>query len=291
MAKDSTGTYVYCVVARPRVPKLTRVAAGPPGAGRVRLLEVDREGRSKDREGRSKDREGRSKDRPLPASNLYLVVADVPLARYGEAAIQRGLSNLDWVSRAAVAHEAVIESFIDAAAVLPMKLFTIFNSDERALAHMRADRPRIDALVKRLANHHEWGIRVVLDRTRAIEAARPARTHASIVTGRSAGSGAAYLSRKKVQRDVSIELATRARDTVDALYDRLAAASRSARRRVATELPAQGGSLLLDAAFLVKRSRSKTFQALAAREARALSRGGYGLTLSGPWPPYTFVQD
>jgi hypothetical protein len=262
MAKAATATYVYCAVAAPRAPKPSRVAAGLPGAGRVRLLDLDR--------------------------GLYLVVADVPLARYGEAAIQRGLSDLDWVARAAVAHEAVIESFIDATAVLPMKLFTIFNSDERALAHVRADRPRIDSLVKRLANHHEWGVRVVLDRTRAIKAARPARAAVSTP------SGAAYLSRKKAQRDASIELAERARDAVGALYDRLAAASRLARRRGSGELPAQsaqGGSLLLDAAFLVRRSRSKSFRALAEREARALSHGGYGLTLSGPWPPYTFVQD
>ena len=34
-----------------------------------------------------------------------------------------------------------------------------------------------------------------------------------------------------------------------------------------------------------------TFKTLAVRESKALARQGYGLTLSGPWPPYTFVQD
>src|SRR5882672_10284283 len=259
MAKKNaaTATYVYCVVAAPRAPRLTRVPAGLPGAGRVRVLDLDR--------------------------GVYLVAADVPLARYGEAAIQRGLSDLEWVSRAAVAHEVVVESFIEATAVLPMKLLTIFNNDERALEHIRADRSRIDSLVKRVANHHEWGVRVVLDRARAVEAAAPARKS---VAG---ASGLAYLSRKKAQRDASTELAERAREAVAALYDRLSAQSRVARRRAATELPAHGGPPLLDAAFLVP--RSQTFRALAAREARALSRHGYGLTLTGPWPPYTFVQD
>ena len=62
-------------------------------------------------------------------------------------------------------------------------------------------------------------------------------------------------------------------------------------RRSANEAPGEGRTLLLDAAFLVPRSRSRTFRALAAREARTLSRHGYGLTLTGPWPPYTFIQD
>src|SRR5262245_9714085 len=258
MAKRSA-TYVYCVVAAPRAPKLTRVPAGLPGAGPARLLDLGR--------------------------GLYLGVADVPRARYGEAAIERGLGDLEWVSRAAVAHEAVVESLIDAPAVLPMKLLTIFNSDDRASEHMRADRARLDTLVQRVANHHEWGIRVVLDRARA------ARAAAATTKAKGGVSGLAYLSWKKAERDASVDLADRARETMAALYDRLSAKSRAARRRSVSELPVRGGPLLLDAAFLVPRSRSKSFRALAAREARALLKRGYGVSLTGPWPPYTFVQE
>jgi hypothetical protein len=259
MSKKSSGIYVYCVIAAPRAPRLTRAPAGLPGAGRVRLLDLER--------------------------GLYLAVADVPLARYGEGAIERGLSDLAWVSRAAVAHEQVVESFIGATAVLPMKLLTIFNSDDRAVEHVRGDRARLDALVKRVANHDEWGVRVILNPSRAVKATKPK------AGGAAARSGIAYLSQKKAQRDASLELAERAREAVAALYDRLAVQSRVARRRAASELPAPGGPLLLDAAFLVPRSRAKRFQALAARDARSMSRDGYELTLTGPWPPYTFVQD
>src|SRR5882762_12023102 len=130
MAKTATGTYAYCVVANATRPRLKRKVAGLPGMGPVRLLDVD--------------------------DGLFLAVADAPLDRYGEAAINRGLADLDWVSRAAVAHEAVVESFIAETAVLPMKLFTIFTTDDRAVAHVRAERRRIAALVKRVADHHEW---------------------------------------------------------------------------------------------------------------------------------------
>src|SRR5206468_8300348 len=75
-ADVSTGsaTYVYCLVARAKRPRLTGVPAGLPGTGPVRLLDVD--------------------------PGRYLVVADAPLSRYGEKAIQRGLSDLAWISRA-----------------------------------------------------------------------------------------------------------------------------------------------------------------------------------------------
>jgi hypothetical protein len=250
-------TYVYCVVAADRRPRLTRVPGGLPGAGLVRLLDVDK--------------------------GLFMAVADIPLDRYSESAINRGLASLDWVSRIAVAHEAVVESFIASKAVLPMKLFTIFTADERALEHMQAQRARIAGFVKRVANHQEWGVRVVLDRTLAAAATPHKKPNA--------GTGVSYLAQKKAQRDSVKELASRARETVAALFDRLAARSGDAKRRAASEMPAQGGPLLLDAAFLVPRARAATFKALAARESKALARQGYGLSISGPWPPYTFVQD
>ena len=256
--KKGNATYVYCVVAAPKRPRLTGAPKGLPGTGPLRLLDID----------------GR-----------HVVVTDAPLSRYGEVAIQRGLSDLAWVSRAAVAHEAVVEAFIDATVVLLMKLFTLFTSDERAIAHLHADRRRIDALVKRLANHHEWGLRLVLERPaadvpRSTVRAKPTRP-----------SGVAYLTLKKVQRDAALERAKHARAIAAGVYDRLSERSHGARRRPASELPVQSGPLLLDAAFLVPRSQSRAFTALARREQRALARKGYALTITGPWPPYTFVQD
>jgi hypothetical protein len=262
-----SGSYVYCLVAAGSRPVLRRRLPGLPGTGPVRLLDAGR--------------------------GLWLVVADAPLDRYGEDAINRKLSDIDWVSRAAMAHEAVVESFIGERAVLPMKLFTIFTSDDRALGHVRGDRPRVDALISRVANRLEWGVRVTLDRAR-VAPSPTAATGRRRSPARARGAvqdGASYLSQKKAMRDAVLELAGRAAETVAGLYDRLADRSDSAKRRTAGELPAEGAPLLLDAAFLVPRARAASFRALMTREARALARTGYRVALSGPWPPYTFVKD
>jgi hypothetical protein len=257
------GTYVYCLVGAPRRPRLRSGLAGPPGLGPVRLVDL--------------------------APGEWLAVSDAPLNRFGEDAVNKRLSDLDWVSRAAVRHEAVIESFIAAPAVLPMKLFTIFSDDHRAVAHIRADRRRVDAILRRVRHHHEWGVRVVLDRAAAGRAsANGAKGRGTRAPG---GSGIGYLSRKKAQRDAASELAKRAQDTVAGLYDRLAAGARESKRRVGADFPVPNAPLLLDAAFLVPASRAKRFRASAAREARALAGHGYRVTLTGPWPPYTFIQE
>ena len=253
-----TGTYVYGVVAAARRPAATRTRR-LDGAGPVRVIEHGRAG-------------GRLKK--------WLVVSDVPLDRYGAAAINARLSDLDWVSRAAVAHEAVVESFIGAAALVPMKLFTIFTDDARALQRLGAQNARINAALERVRGRIELGVRVTLDRHH-----QPPRRVPP------ANSGAAYLAGKKAQRDRVVELAANARATVSELYDDLSRLGSDAVRRAASELPARGGPLLLDAAFLVPRTRVARFRRTVAHKAKTLAAYGYRVTLSGPWPAYSFVRD
>jgi hypothetical protein len=262
--QEAAGTYVYCVIAGRRAPALRRGPKGLAGAGPVRLLEVRFE-----------------RAQRLHGLRCWLVVADVPLDRYGEAAIQAGLANLDWVSRAAVAHEAVVERFITAAGLLPMKLFTIFTTDDRAVAYIREQGRRIERVLERVLNRDEWGVRVMLNG--AASRTVPARVSAS--------SGSGYLERKKAQRDAAVELVERARLVVAELYDRLAVRSSLARRRTVATVGGGGGQLLLDAVFLVPRARASAFKSIARRQAQALKPQGYRLSLTGPWPPYSFIED
>jgi Gas vesicle synthesis protein GvpL/GvpF len=252
-------TYLYCVVQRDEAPPLARAPRGVPGAGAPRAIDA--------------------------GGGLWLVASDAPAARYGEIAIERGLSDLAWVSERALPHEAVVEFVGRSGTVLPMKLFTLFRSDERALQHVAGQRKRIARLLERLAGREEWGIRLLLDEPRALElAAKSARGEAK------GASGTEFLLRKKKQRDLSREVIERGGERAAALFDELSRRADDARRR-APPPGAAGRRILLDAAFLLRRGQVKPFQA-AARKAKArLGRDGYELTLTGPWPPYNFVAE
>jgi hypothetical protein len=101
---------------------------------------------------------------------LWLIVSTVPARDYGEAALARGLQNMDWVGRQAMAHEAVIERFLTARAVLPMQLFTMFTSDERAVEHIASSRSRIVKVLARVERRVEWGVRLTWDEQAARDA-------------------------------------------------------------------------------------------------------------------------
>jgi hypothetical protein len=58
--------------------------------------------------------------------------------------------------------------------------------------------------------------------------------------------------------------------------------------------PPAGGSqttrLLLDAAFLVANRAIARFRTATRRMAQDLSRDGYAVEVTGPWPPYNFIE-
>ena len=260
MTRGGNATYVYGLIAASRRPSLARVPRGLPAAGPVRLLELD-------------------DSRP----RQWLVVATVPLARYGEAAIKRGLNDLAWVSRAAVGHERVIEAFARADAILPMKLFTIFSNDDRALEDIRRNRSRIAGLLRRVSGHHEWGVRMAFARVAGAGSANARRSAST--------TGAGYLAGKKATRDERAEEVRLARDAAIGLYEAAATLATRSKNRSVSELPGGADTLLLDAVFLVPTRREGGFKKTIARQAREARRSGGRVTLTGPWPPYSFVQD
>ncbi|HEY4596183.1 MAG TPA: GvpL/GvpF family gas vesicle protein [Thermoanaerobaculia bacterium] len=257
----SEATYLYCLVRAPEKPSLAGAPPGLPGLSPPRALDA--------------------------GDGLWLIAADAPLPEYGGDEIQRRLSDLSWVSDRALAHEAVIEHFAAAGAVVPMKLFTLFSADERAVAFIQEDRERLGRVLDRVEARVEWGVRVRLDDVRARDVlAAEAQAGAG---GKS--SGTAFLLRKKLEQDASRELAGRLRSEMDATFAELAeGASEAVRREPAASLES-GGRLLLDAAFLVPRERSADFEAIVERCARRLAPRACDVTLTGPWPPYNFIAE
>ena len=108
--------------------------ASVPGAGAPRLLAIDRD--------------------------VWAVVADAPLDRFAAEVLQQELQDVEAISRHALAHAAVIEFFFRRSAVIPLKLFTLFSSDETAREHVRGRLPALKRMFGALRGLEEWGVRI-----------------------------------------------------------------------------------------------------------------------------------
>lgn len=252
-----TAVYAYCIVSLARRPPVARAPAGLRGGSRPEAYS-------------------------LPGS-LWLIAAEVPLAMYAPENLEPRLRDLDWVSEAAVAHEKVVEHFsrMRGAAVVPMKLFTMFSSLSRAIDETEQGRRAIERVVRRVAGCEEWGVRIV--RKPAAVSRRSGRAEGS---GRR--TGAAFLAARKEARDAAATARFASLQAADEAFDRLRRQARDAYRRDRRPEPGTNPPIL-EAAFLVPTGKRERFKTEAQRQARAVAKAGAELALTGPWPAYNFV--
>jgi hypothetical protein len=253
---DDTATYLYCIVHSDDAPIIARAPPGLPGATRPTLASV--------------------------ANSFWVVTAMVPLKSYGSGPLEASLRDVQWVTDLAVAHESVVEFFAhqSGATVIPMKLFTMFSSEKRAISEARSRLPDIESVVTRIAGCEEWGVRITYRPTGA-ESASPGRQPR-------ASSGTAFLKAKKAARDSAQRSKSIAVEEAERAYTTLAAIAREARRRQDTPTGATSPPLL-DAAFLVPAPGRTRFKA-AVKKLAAACIDGTEVTLTGPWPSYNFIQ-
>lgn len=252
--KTPTATYVFALVAHGRRPALPRTLPQLPQGARPELLAVK--------------------------PGWWLVACDVPLSTYGTESLEPRMSDLEWISAVALAHEAVVEAFLRVDALLPLKLFTIFSTPERACQHFLDREAQLADVVGRVARADEWSVRLAV---RAASTRTDARPAPAVPDG-----GAGYLQGKKARYQAAATRQVRVRELASEIFESLSGLSSEARQRQDARTQ---GTLVLDAAFLVPRDGATRLKSALARHAATLKPEGVDLTVTGPWPPYSFVQD
>jgi hypothetical protein len=206
---------------------------------------------------------------------LSLVVADVPRDPFETGALERRLQDIEWVGQYASAHHAVVEGLGRRGTLLPLRLFTVFDSDARATAAMSRRRRRLEALARRIGDRSEWVLRIHRP-TPGPPRSAPA----------SAASGTAFLRERADARRLRMRQARMIDAGVGALIAELAELADDSVERAVEP----GTSALAEAAFLVDRASLAGFKQGLTRASADLRREGCRIALTGPWPVYSFVD-
>ncbi len=160
-------------------------------------------------------------------------------------------------------HDAVCSALMAEGTVAPARFGSAFADEEGVRREIEARREELGAILERLGERVELGVRVL----RAASSGRKAQP---------SGSGSAYLRARLAERQEALAAA----EQVEERLGRLAAAHRS---RV-LETP----ELLLSASYLVERDAVEAFRAAVEQLDRA--RPDLDLVCTGPWPPYSFAD-
>ena len=181
-----------------------------------------------------------------------------------------------------LAYEAVVESFHRHMTVIPMRYGCRVVCPYDALVLLRENHDGYGELLRELEGLAEMGIQLLLDASGdPVDACAPPVR--SIPLPSYGNSGTTYLASKR-ERYVGQE---RAGVEQRELVEELCVSLEGSFVRHKVEFPSSRRSRLLSLYFLVPRDSVETFRSAVRR---LPTNRSVKLLLSGPWPPYNFVD-
>ena len=186
----------------------------------------------------------------------------------------------------ALAHEHVIETVMKNYTIIPMSFGTVFRTDDDIREVLKSIYASLKDVLKQMSGKLEFGLKVNWDRDQIIEELKLqdeeiGRFHQEIVRKQLQST---YFARMQLGRMIDKALAERATQYVRDIYEGLRGVCVASRDNQPI-----GDKMIMNAAFLVDRSREAEFDSVVNKIAKK-----YGKRLkfkyTGPWPPYNFVN-
>lgn len=208
---------------------------------------------------------------------------------FSQETIDRRAGDLEWLGAIGYRHQAVIQDVMKQSAVIPLRAFTLFSSEETLRAYLHENAEMLRRALERLEGKQEWTLRVEVEPERWSEALVARVDSLRELQQQIAGAspGKAFLLRKKL--DDEKKRASHAAE--EAL---VAEIERAVLERLRCETVAESRERR-DGAFpqinvLIERDEEATLQELHATLTDRYAGEGVALALTGPWPPYTFAH-
>ena len=254
---------------------------------------------------------GEAKVRTTAACGLTVLVSDVSLAEFGEAALRENLENLDWLDEVAREHHYVIDAAARLFPLLPVRLATVYSGDAAVCAALSERCGQLRDALHRVGGRVEWGVKAYAAPNADSgpgedgagkpggEPAGPERAPAMAIADdggdqepkTEGGAGMAYLRRRRVQLTSARESKTAAVAGAQAVHAELTAKAIGTRLHPpqSAQLSGVRQPMLLNAAYLLDTAGSVAFTAAVAGMATAHPE--LRVELTGPWPPYSFAGE
>jgi hypothetical protein len=228
----------------------------------------------------------------VPCGDALAAISRVPADDYSADRIEARLGDLHWLGDHGLAHERVVAALVDRTNVLPMRLFTLYSSDDALRQECAQRGDWIRETLARLDGLREWDLKVSYEAGRMLATIGESSPEVAAIDRElaSAAPGKKYLLEKR-REDVA---RTAVRAAVGALGDEVLQALSSVAtdvKRVAPPSSAEPGVLpvILAAALLVARDREDALRERLASESERLAGRGVSIACAGPWAAYRFV--
>lgn len=253
--------------------------------------------------------------RGVLAGGLTALVSTVALAEYGEAALRANLEDLAWLEATARAHHDVVDQAARAAPTAPVRIATIYRDDARVAEVLAAQGDRFTGILDLISGRSEWGVKAyaapevmrgdtpatadtaggtdpgggLAPRAEPLTGPKPATPSGSSGSP-GGGVGTAYLRRRQEERRRRANAGRRVSEQAGAVHAELADHAVASRHHPPQDprLSGRPGAQILNAAYLLDEEQVEGF--LAVTRAAGERLAGIEVEVTGPWPPYSFID-
>ncbi len=168
---------------------------------------------------------------------------------FAEDQLRANLGDMEWVERVARRHEASLEEVRSRATVVPMRMCTVYRTQDGVREMLRREASNLDEALSHLDGKTEWGLKGFVDPRRFAEHHSP-QTDAE---EEGAGEGASYMQRRRQERDADERMKELIEQTAAEIHERLVVVADDALvlPPQRPELSGHDGEMALNAAYLV----------------------------------------
>jgi hypothetical protein len=229
----------------------------------------------------------------IAAGTLAALVSPVPLDQYGEGHFEARLKDPLWAAEKVMRHQTVNAFFSEAGPVAPLRFGVIYTGAKNVetMLHDRAD--ALSAALDRVEGCEEWALNVYVDRS--VLAKKITKISPKLIElrdrAKSSSQGQAYLLEKQAERLRAGEVKSHLRQIVDEIASSLRPLAKDMKRMTPGEHEVKDSpALTAKVVYLTPKPSVSDFKKEAKKTAGNYGAFGFRLELTGPWPPYNFVE-
>ncbi len=230
----------------------------------------------------------------LRQGDLAALASHVPLSEFGEQTLRESLNDVAWLEGTARGHEHVLDEVRAVTTVIPMRLCTVYRSEDSVTEMLTREHSSLTEALSRLTAKTEWGLKIFVEPSAAERAAKQTSHEAGRLDAEleDASAGSAYIRRKQLDVVLREQTDGLIDGCVDEAHSRLSALSVEALSNPLQRPEASGhsGEMVLNGVYLLDDAATEEFHAAVAVLIDKHGAHGFEFEATGPWPPYNFVK-
>jgi len=223
--------------------------------------------------------------------DLIAIVSAIDITKMNKKEIEERLkTDLAWTKKNVYLHHQVIQEIGENHPVIPMKFATILK--EKDLHRILEDNyGKFKNLLQKLADKEEWGLKVYLDYEKTKD-----KFLTKDLADDKVPSGHDWYWEKKKEESASRRVEERLEKTLEKTINETVfdlenmAVKVSYSDPLPQALTGREEIMVLNGSFLLDKQKVPKFQKLAKKIDSKIKKNGFIVEISGPWPPYNFVE-